>query len=168
MAKWIILIVIIFTSGTYIYDPLHRRLIDDEEEERTWCVHKYSSSVQILDWIMNIFHFLVPVSINCISAPMVIIIAARTRSKSHKGRSRSDDPSWRLILCGFATLSALMSSIKQLPAEACPRRNYSENIFSPYSTYIHIRTFFWLPCFFVEILFDGRYNKDICIDIIFY
>jgi hypothetical protein len=46
IAKWMILIVILFTSCTYIYDPLHRDLIDDEDEQRTWCVTKYSSSVQ--------------------------------------------------------------------------------------------------------------------------
>ena len=51
---------------------------------------------------------------------------------SYKGRSRSVDPSWRLILCGLAILSALISNMKQLSAEACPLRNYSQNIFSPY------------------------------------
>jgi hypothetical protein len=38
MAKWLILIILLFTSCSYIYDPLHRRLMDDEEEQRTWCV----------------------------------------------------------------------------------------------------------------------------------
>ncbi len=84
---------------------------------------------------------------------------------SYKGRSRGDDPSSRLILCGFATLSALMLSIKQLPAEACPGRNCSEVIFRPYSACIYVQTFF-LEFFFIHILFGGRYNKDRWIDII--
>jgi hypothetical protein len=87
IAKWIISIVFLFTGCTFIYDPVHRRLVDDEEEEQSWCVHKYSSTVQILDWITNIFHFLVPFSINCGSALLVIIIAARTRSNSQKKKS---------------------------------------------------------------------------------
>jgi hypothetical protein len=87
MAKLMIFIVLLFTSCSYIYDPIHRRLIDDEEEQRTWCVSQYSSSVQVFDWLLNIFHFSVPFAINCISALTVIIIAARTRSNSQKTKS---------------------------------------------------------------------------------
>jgi len=87
MAKLMIFIVLLFTSCSYIYDPVHRRLIDDEEEQRTWCVSQYSSSVQVFDWLLNIFHFSVPFAINCISALTVIIIAARSRSNSQKTKS---------------------------------------------------------------------------------
>jgi hypothetical protein len=88
IAKWMILIVILFTSCTYIYDPLHRHLIDDDEEEQhTWCVTKYSSSLQVFDWLLNIFHFSLPFSINCISAVIVIVIATRTRSNAQKKKS---------------------------------------------------------------------------------
>ncbi len=90
MAKWIILIVLLLTSGTYTYDPLHRRLIDDEAEQRTWYVSQYSSSVQLLDWLWNIFHFSIPFAINCISAVIIIIIAARTRSNSQKTKPFKD------------------------------------------------------------------------------
>jgi hypothetical protein len=34
---------------TYIYDPLSRRLMDDEEEQRTWRLTQNSSSVQLFD-----------------------------------------------------------------------------------------------------------------------
>jgi hypothetical protein len=54
------MLVIVLIGSTYIYDPLYRRLIDDEEEQRTWCFSKYSSSVQILDSIINICHFVAP------------------------------------------------------------------------------------------------------------
>jgi hypothetical protein len=80
VARWIILIVILSISCTHIYDPLYRRLIDDEDEQRTWCVTQYPSSVQIFNWLLSIFHFSLPFSINCISAVVVIITATRTRS----------------------------------------------------------------------------------------
>jgi hypothetical protein len=87
MAKWMILIVLLFTSCSYIYDPLHRHLMDDEEEQRTWCVSQYSSSVQIFDWILNIFHFSVPFVINFISALIIIINITRTRSNTQQKKS---------------------------------------------------------------------------------
>ena len=38
VARWMIVAVILLTSGSYIYDPFHRRVINDEEEEQIWCV----------------------------------------------------------------------------------------------------------------------------------
>ncbi|CAF3723135.1 unnamed protein product [Rotaria sordida] len=87
LAKWMILIIMVFISITFIYDPLHRNLVDDEEEQRVWCVTKYSSSMQTVDWIMNIFHFSLPLLINFISSLVIIFILARTRSKSQKTKS---------------------------------------------------------------------------------
>ncbi|CAF1113852.1 unnamed protein product [Adineta steineri] len=84
IAKQVILFVCILTFLTYIHDPIHRHLIDDEEEQRTWCVIKYPSSLQIYDWILNVFHFSIPPLINCISALIIIIYATRTRSKAQK------------------------------------------------------------------------------------
>ena len=57
---------------------------DDEEEERIWCFTQYSSSIQMFDWILNTIHFFIPFMINCMSAIIVIIIAARTRSNAQK------------------------------------------------------------------------------------
>lgn len=65
----------------YIYDPFHRHIIHDEDEQRTWCITEYSSSIQLINWILNIF---IPFSINCISSIIIIIYAARTRSSSPK------------------------------------------------------------------------------------
>ncbi len=39
-AKWMIGIVYLFTTCTYLHDPIYRHLVDDEEEKRTWCVIK--------------------------------------------------------------------------------------------------------------------------------
>jgi hypothetical protein len=87
MTKWAILIVLLFTSCAYIYDPVRRGLMNDEEEQHTWCVSQYPSSVQIYDWILNIIHFSLPFAINCISALTIIITVARTHSNSQKTKS---------------------------------------------------------------------------------
>jgi hypothetical protein len=72
MARWIVIGVIAFIIGSVIHDPIHRRLIDDEEEKRTWCIVRYSSILQIFDSIIHIFHFLLPFSINLISSIVII------------------------------------------------------------------------------------------------
>ncbi len=66
------------------YDPIHRRLIiDDEEENRTWCVVQYSFILQIFDSILHILHFIIPFSINCYT----IINVTRTHSNARKQQS---------------------------------------------------------------------------------
>jgi hypothetical protein len=87
VARCIIPAVLLFTSCTHIHDPIHRLLVDDEEEQRTWCIAKYSPILQIFDRVLSVIHFSIPFSINCISALVVIITAARTRSSIHKNRS---------------------------------------------------------------------------------
>ena len=69
---------------SYVYDPFHRRVMDDEEGERTWCVTHYSVFVQVFDWMMNIVHFSLPFAINAILALIVIIVITRTRSGAQK------------------------------------------------------------------------------------
>ncbi|CAF2095105.1 unnamed protein product [Rotaria magnacalcarata] len=51
---------------------MYRRLIDDEEEQRTWCATNYSPSIEIFDGVINIFHFCIPFAINCISSLVII------------------------------------------------------------------------------------------------
>ncbi len=87
MARWIIIGVILFTIGSVIHDPIHRQLINDEEEKRTWCIVRYSSILQIFDSIVHIFHFIIPFSINLISSIVIIINAARIHSNARKKQS---------------------------------------------------------------------------------
>ncbi|UJR29387.1 hypothetical protein I4U23_010599 [Adineta vaga] len=86
-AKWMVLFVLLFTITTHIHDPIYRNLIDDKEEQRTWCIVKYSTSIQMYDWALNILHFSVPFAINCISALVIIVATARTRSNIQKTQS---------------------------------------------------------------------------------
>ncbi|CAF3577335.1 unnamed protein product [Rotaria sp. Silwood1] len=86
IVKWIVLIVVLFTGCTHIHDPIHRRLIDDDEE-RTWCLARYSSSLQRFDRIVNTVHLTIPFAINFISALIIIVLGARIRSKTQKNKS---------------------------------------------------------------------------------
>ena len=80
-AKLIILIVLILTIGTLVHDPIHRHLIDDEneDEKRIWCVVNYSTRLKNFDSIIGIVHFSVPLLINFISAVLIIGKTSRQR-----------------------------------------------------------------------------------------
>jgi uncharacterized Tic20 family protein len=81
------LIVII---GTCIHDPIYRRLIDedndDNDQKRIWCIITYSSSLQIYNYIIHIFHFFGPFMINLISS--IILITKKSRQQSHIHKQR--------------------------------------------------------------------------------
>jgi hypothetical protein len=82
-AKQISWILIILLIVTHIHDPLHRELIDDGDgdQQRIWCLEKYSSSLTKYNTFIILADFLAPFSINVISALLLIVVAARSRSK---------------------------------------------------------------------------------------
>ncbi|CAF4225389.1 unnamed protein product, partial [Rotaria sordida] len=55
IAKIVIVILVIFTICTDIYDPFYRYLIDEdnEDEKRIWCIATYPSSLQTFSSIMH-------------------------------------------------------------------------------------------------------------------
>ena len=79
-AKWMISCIYIFTVATHIQDPIYRQLIDDDEDNRIWCILEFPPFVRIFNSIMLFLHFLVPFIINIISALIVIVNVARRRS----------------------------------------------------------------------------------------
>jgi hypothetical protein len=83
-ARWVIAVVLLCILLSFVHDPIHRQLVHDEEEQRTWCIVRYSSAMTIFDSIMHILHFFVPFSINLISALVIILRVARTHSTSRK------------------------------------------------------------------------------------
>jgi hypothetical protein len=90
MAKYILLGLIILNISTTIHDPIHRRLIeddDDDNEKRIWCFVTYPSELQTFNTVMNIFHFLTPFIINLISAPIIIIVTARQKITVQKNQT---------------------------------------------------------------------------------
>ncbi|CAF1026336.1 unnamed protein product [Adineta steineri] len=82
-AKWIILFLFLCITMTSIQDPLHRHLVEDKEEQRTWCITKYSTAVRNFNSAMILFHFLAPFLLNFISALVIITALARTRLTTH-------------------------------------------------------------------------------------
>jgi len=77
IAKYIVLFVFIITTLSFTHDPIHRQLITDEGEQRTWCIVEYSSQFQIFNSIINIFHIIVPFGINLVSVFIITIVTAR-------------------------------------------------------------------------------------------
>jgi len=88
-----IIILLIVIVGTYVHDPIHRRLIDeknnddDNSQKRIWCIVSYSSSWAVYNYIIHIFHFFGPFIINMISAVILIIQQSRQKANIHKERS---------------------------------------------------------------------------------
>ncbi|CAF4148343.1 unnamed protein product [Rotaria sordida] len=81
IAKYIILILLFMTTSTTIHDPIHRRLLnendDDVDEKRIWCIVSYSSNLRAFNSFILIFHFLAPFFINIISAIIIIVMITR-------------------------------------------------------------------------------------------
>jgi len=64
---------------SYIHDTLSRRLYDDRDEQRIWCILDTSTKFKIYDRFRNLFHFLIPFVINIVSAIIIIVQVYRTR-----------------------------------------------------------------------------------------
>ena len=79
-SKFVIGFVYFFVFITAIHEPLHRQLVDDDEEQRVWCVVTYSSWLSVYNYVVVIFHFLVPFLLNIVFSLLIMILAARRRS----------------------------------------------------------------------------------------
>ncbi|CAF4641175.1 unnamed protein product [Rotaria sp. Silwood1] len=92
LAKLVISSVFLVTIITQIHDPIHRQLIDDtdDDEQRIWCFVEYSSSIGIYNSFITLCHFLVPFSINLITALVIIKKIARRRSNIYPEQSFQD------------------------------------------------------------------------------
>jgi len=89
-ARWVIVGVVLFTLLSILHDPIYRELIDDDEEQRKWCVVRYPSAVKIFDLTMHLFHFLGPFCVNLISALLIIVTAARTHWAARKQQAYTE------------------------------------------------------------------------------
>ncbi|CAF3691982.1 unnamed protein product [Rotaria sp. Silwood1] len=81
VAKRVIFGIYLFTLISFIHDPFHRHLLPDVEEQRVWCVVRYSSSARKYASFVNIFHFLLPFCVNFIATVLIIILIAQAKSK---------------------------------------------------------------------------------------
>jgi hypothetical protein len=83
-AKYVIVILLIIIIGSFIYDPIYRRLIDEEDdanEKRIWCIVTYPSNIKIFDSFIHPFHIFGPFMINLISA--IILITKKSDQQSN-------------------------------------------------------------------------------------
>jgi hypothetical protein len=89
MAKWVIILVVLFTALTHLHDPIYRPLIDDFDanEQRTWCFVQDSLAFKIFNSFITLFHFIVPLSINLIFGITIIVSMARTRTNANNKTS---------------------------------------------------------------------------------
>ncbi|CAF1451266.1 unnamed protein product [Adineta ricciae] len=83
-AKLIIPIVILLCNLTILHDPIHRRLLDDFEENRIWCIVSYSSFLNIYNSTIHTFHFLAPLTINFLSTIFIVVIIAYRKQSFEK------------------------------------------------------------------------------------
>ena len=88
-AKYLLLGLLLWTVGTTIHDPVHRRLLDDNNEEeetekRIWCIVSYSSNVRIYSSIINSIHFFVPFLLNLLSASVILFMTTRQRHRAQR------------------------------------------------------------------------------------
>jgi hypothetical protein len=95
-AKLVIVILLVFIIGTSIVDPIYRRLIveenenDDDDLKRIWCIITYPPSLQVFNYIMQIFHFFAPFIINLISVIILIIKRSRQQSNLHANQTHKE------------------------------------------------------------------------------
>ncbi|UJR07148.1 hypothetical protein I4U23_011436 [Adineta vaga] len=80
IAKYTTVLLFIFIAITNLHDPINRHLIVDEEEQRIWCIVRYSHSLQSYNSIIKSFHFLTPFILNIISSLIIIYNIAKRRS----------------------------------------------------------------------------------------
>ncbi|CAF1508480.1 unnamed protein product [Adineta ricciae] len=77
--KYVIPMIFLLAISSNIHDPIHRRLITEENPSgtRIWCTVNYSSRLQTYNSTIHIIHFLVPFLSNMISSILLITIKSR-------------------------------------------------------------------------------------------
>ena len=90
-SRYMIGLLSIVVIGTSIQEPLHRTLLEDQDEGRIWCIVRYprSSSTFLNQYtsITTVIHLIVPFALNLISAVGIIVLLSMRRAKVHQERS---------------------------------------------------------------------------------
>jgi hypothetical protein len=82
IAKFVIPILFLLTTGTNVHEIIYRSLLNDDnnDEKRIWCIIDYPVYIQKYNLAMNIVHFCTPFMINLLSAILIIIETTRLRT----------------------------------------------------------------------------------------
>jgi hypothetical protein len=115
IAKWVIICICIVTVLTHIHDPIYRRMIDDTEEDRTWCHVKFSSSVELFNLIILGFHFFLPFILNIMSALIIIINTARQKSTAQNQQPQQHQLRQQFYKLKHLLISPIILIILSLP-----------------------------------------------------
>ena len=175
LAKRITCAVCVLTLVSYIHDPINRHLLEDTEEQRNWCIVRYSKSMKALSSGINIMHFLIPPSINLISVIAIIILIARQKAKA-ADRKHQRKHLWTqfkkhkhyflssIILIVVATPRSMISFLNQCMKSARHSRPYLVVYFLSFVSPLLIFIFFVLPSNFYREQFIAetvRFRKTI-------
>ena len=80
VAKWVIFALLICILATLIQDPIHRQIIDDFDEKRTWCIVTYPAHLAFYNSVVISLHLLITFLINITSTIIIIISISRRRA----------------------------------------------------------------------------------------
>ncbi|CAF2990766.1 unnamed protein product [Rotaria socialis] len=84
LAKVYVFIIPQFISVSLVNDRIHRDLINDAEESRTWCLIILTSTVKGDNSFTNISHFIAPFTIKFVSTVGIILPIVRKWAKTAK------------------------------------------------------------------------------------
>ncbi|CAF1278159.1 unnamed protein product [Rotaria magnacalcarata] len=87
MAKLLIITISLFRCVSFLHDPIHRYLIDDDEEQRTWRIVHFTPNIGICNSFINIFPLIVPFGLKLISVMSIIGSIAKRRASVKKQNS---------------------------------------------------------------------------------
>jgi hypothetical protein len=79
LARWVTGSLPLIIVLSILHKPLNRRLVDDPEEQRIWCMTSYSHSIQTYNTIILFFHFLAPFLCYLFSALCIISMVTHHR-----------------------------------------------------------------------------------------
>ena len=116
-AKAMVIVLVILTISTTIHDPIHRQLFDEGEgdEQRTWCISSYSSTVQVLDSASYLLHFVIPFLLNLTSAVTIIVVTTRQRSTVQADQTYRQVLRKQIQQHGHLLIPSLMLIVLALP-----------------------------------------------------
>ncbi|CAF2727459.1 unnamed protein product [Rotaria sp. Silwood2] len=80
IARWTLRVLPFFILGTLSHEFVYRGLFDDYEEQRVWCVFRYSQSIEKYSTAIQLSHFIAPFLINLFSALFIIFNMTRQQA----------------------------------------------------------------------------------------
>ena len=116
IAIWVILALIVSVILSHLPDPLHRVVLDDKDEQRKWCIVRYPPSVETFNTISLFVHFIIPFIVNAVSAIIIIVAKARSRSTIKQQQTYM-----KHLLTQFQQFKHLLISSGVLVALSIPR-----------------------------------------------